>query len=60
MGKKINNLLVNLSSSSFTQREEETTQSSLGNRVEGLASMTNNAKNLKAAWELKLDREVTT
>lgn len=32
MGKKINNLLVNLSSSSFTQREEETTQSSLENR----------------------------
>lgn len=60
MGEKINNLLVNLSSSSFTQREEETTQSSLGNRVEGLASMTNNAKSLKAAWELKVDREVTT
>lgn len=48
-GEKINNLLVNLSSSSFTQREEETTKSSTGNRVKGLASMTNNAKSLKAA-----------
>lgn len=60
MGGKINKLLVNVSTSFSIQCEEDTEQSSTENGVEGLASVANNANSIKAAWEWRLDKEVTT